>query len=127
MERKVERAESISNRFLSYPFVIYAYATILLFSVSASFNSYDSLSGMIIIYTIVFVSFLISTFVYRRKVKIFIKDVIFFVAIIAITLGISELAIYTKGLNLAYKYDHNPENIAFNYYEYVIIDRDKYD
>ena len=119
-ERKVERAESISNRFLSYPFVIYFYATILIFTISASFNTYNSYSSMAIYYALIFVCFLVATFVYRRKVKIVMKDVIFFVVTILITIGISVLAYATKGFNLAYKYNHNPESYAYRYFDSAI-------
>lgn len=123
VERKVERAESISNRFFSYPFVIYAYTFILVFSLTANFFIGIQLDALIA-YFIVFVAFMVGNFVYRRKIHIYLKDVLFFVGTVVIVLLFSFAAVKTKGFGLSYVYDHNPKNIAFNLDSYYYMDED---
>lgn len=120
INRKVERAETISNSFFSYPFIMYAYAFLIVMSISLSIVSSSRGkviigSEWIIILAVILVLFLISNFVYRRKVKIYFKDILFFVITVVISLGFSYAAYNTKGFGLSNHYDHDPKNIAFEY------------
>ena len=122
IERKVERAETVSNGFFSYPFVIYFYAFTLLFISTTSFYSNKGIinNDIILSYFFIFVCFAVATFVYRRKISIKAKDIAFFVASIAIVLVLSFAANKTKGFGLSYAYDHNPRNyfVRINDYRY---------
>lgn len=111
IERKMERAETISNRFFSYPFVIYAYTFGILFLLTESY--YTSFqTGFIIIYLIVFILFSISIFVYNRKIKLRLHDILFFILTIALSLGFSFAAYKTKGFGISNTYKTNYSNIA---------------
>lgn len=123
VERKVERAESISNRFFSYPFVIYAYTFTIVFAITV--NEFIGMRiDALIAYFIVFVAFMVANFVYKRKIHIELKDVLFYVGTVAVVLLFSFVAVKTKGFGLSYVYDHNPKNVAINYSNYCYIDED---
>lgn len=120
INRKVERAETISNNFFSYPFIIYAYA----FGVVCSVSLTIVVSGMgqieldtewLVILFVILIAFLIANFVYRRKIKIYIKDILFYLLTVVITLAFSYFAFNTKGFGISLKYDHNPSSIAIKY------------
>lgn len=120
IERKVERAETISNRFFSYPFVICFYTAILLLITTMSFIA-DS-KGMIrfdiaesLIYIGIFVFYMIAKFIYKRKIEFKLKDITFFVVALVVSLLLSSISFKAKGFNLYNLYDHNPNNIAIHY------------
>lgn len=119
IERKVERAETVSNRFFSYPFIIYSYTALIILSMFIiSFPNYRE--EYVIFTILIFICFMIANFVYRRKIKIELKDIIFFIITVIITISISLLANKTKGFGLAYNYEHNPSNYAFEYRTYSL-------
>lgn len=119
LERKTERAETISNRFFSYPFIIYAYVLSLVM-ITAFSTFADQLGKTLIPYALIFIAYIASEFVYKRKFSISIKNIIFYVLSIAISVSLGIVAYNTKGFGLSEKYNKNPENIYYslNYYNY---------
>lgn len=122
IERKTERAGSVSNRFFSYPFVIYAYTFLLVLGLTVSF--YHDLDEAIILYALLFVCYMVANFVYQRNIKLKLKHILYFVITIVISLGISLVGFKTRGFGLAYSYDLNPANMAFDYDSYMTDDFD---
>ena len=121
IERKVERAGSVSNRFFAYPFVINVYTFLIVLSICLFNNAYEE---QIIFTVLIFVCYMVSTFVYQKHIKIEVKNVLFYIVIVMVSLGISYVGTKTKGFNLAYAYDHNPKNVAYSYDSYMIEDFD---
>ena len=118
VERKVERAETVSNQFFSYPFVMYFYVFALVFVITLSmYNSFE-IEESLILYFIIFVCYMVANFVYRRKIQIKIKDILFFLITVALVFVFSFAANKTKGFGLSYVYNHNPKNIAIDYNDY---------
>lgn len=117
IERKMERAETVSNNFFSYPFVRYAYVSMLI--LITTFSNYgNAIQSYLIIYALLFIAFVISYFVYKRKIKIMLKDVIFFVCVIALSFVISFITYKTEGFGVPYKYEKENINSTFSYYSY---------
>ncbi len=112
INRKVERAETISNEFTSYPFVIYFYVFSLLF-ITVSINKDNSFSESIILFVLIFVAFEIANCVYKRKIKIEIKNVCFFLLSVGIAFLIGIIAFKTEGFGLAHQYEKNPKNAFY--------------
>lgn len=118
INRKVERAETISNKLTSYPLLICIYTFMMLFINSCMLYE-NSLEEYLIFLFILFVMFTIANCVYKRKIKIEIKDVIFYVVSCAVTICIGIVALRTYGFGIAKKYEKNPENVGYMmYYSY---------
>ena len=116
VNRKTERAESISNGKLSYPLVIAYYAIGLLLAVAFEQNN----SFYWFLYFVIFVAYTVANFVYRRKVQIRIRDILLFVAGIILSMILSTAAYKTRGFHLSYLYDHQPHDTRYilNYSSY---------
>ncbi len=122
-KRKAENAEQNSNHFLAYPSLIYFYTFILLFVVTYMFgfnlHSGDelmvSLLSSLLAYSLVFIFFMVAQFVYRRKIFISSKVIIFFVVTVILTFAFSELAYTTKGFGLSYAYIKDHEYVTYSY------------
>jgi len=119
VNRKVERAETISKGFFSYPFIIYSFTVLFIFCVTFSCSTVDALISdlfdHVFLYMLVFIFFMVSTFIYRRKIKTRLYDILFFLIAIALSLGITYAANNTHGFYLADSYDKNPYNIIISY------------
>lgn len=120
IERKAERAETISDSFFSYPFIKYAYVFTIVTGISLTIVSTGKgqvqlgSEWMFVLFAVL-ILYLICNFVYRRKVKIYFKDILFFVLTVVISIGFSLVAYNTKGFGLSNVYDKNPNNLAFVY------------
>ena len=112
--RKVERAETISNRFASYPFIIYFYIFTLLF-IFIALNSESHLASYVISFVLIFICFEIANCVYKRKIKIEIKDICFFMLSVGVALLIGYVANKTNGFGIAYRYEKNPINVTYEF------------
>lgn len=119
--RKVERAETISNNFFSYPFVINIYTAILIFSYATNVVKGEAEDYVFALFSL-FVTYMIANFIYQRKIKIVLKKVIFFICVTAITVGFTFVAYKTKGFGLSNIYDHNPKNYAYSLTTYVYME-----
>ena len=123
VEREVERAGTPSDKFYSYPLVIYLYVFLILFMISSSFNyGYGSfgefISDMFIVYLMLFVVFVVAHFIYKRKLYFSYKFPLFFVIAAMLTLGFTSLARSTKGFGLSQSYDHNDKLGGYTLYTY---------
>lgn len=126
IERKVERAESVSNRLFSYPFVINFYTFVLILAITV--NNYIGIKlDALITYFVVFVVYMVANFIYRRKIQILFKDFALYLLAIVIVFAFSFIANSTKGFGLSYAYDHNPKNVAASLEYYCYLDDDKKD
>ena len=126
-KRKAENAEQNSNHFLAYPSLIYFYTFISLFAVTymLGLNLHSGvqftvpLLSSLLAYSLVFIFFMVAQFVYRRKIFISSKVIIFFVVTVIVTFAFSELAYMTKGFGLSYAYIKDHEYVAYSYRTYV--------
>ena len=119
IERKTERAESISSKFTAYPLVIGLYTFFVTF-ISVCGNAQTDFSGLLFTLFLTFIFFEVGNCVYRRKVKLTLKDVGIFVIGVALSFLICFIAFKTRGFGLADNYIKDPYNIAYrideNYY-----------
>lgn len=119
IDRKVERAEEISNNIESYPFIINFY---LIFSLATiSFSSIkNSFRLFIILYIILFAIYLIAICIYKRKIKFYIKNIIFYICIALITFGASRFIFMNEAFGLGYMYPKPYKDIIYNYNSYNV-------
>ncbi|MBQ4252215.1 MAG: hypothetical protein II704_04135 [Erysipelotrichaceae bacterium] len=112
VNRKNERAESISDEPLSYPGLILIYSAGLIMTV-AFVSGLDELS--FVLYFLIFIAYTVANFVYKRKIKIQLKSILFFIGMIALAVILSTVAFKTKGFGLSYGYDHHPTFARISY------------
>ncbi|MGN1405236.1 MAG: hypothetical protein ACI4WM_03125 [Erysipelotrichaceae bacterium] len=115
LKRKVERAETISSQIFAYPFVIYALTIILLTTVSVSYCNDNDFGGMILLYFLITVMFVVLRFIYQRKFKLEIKQIVVVLVTIILSISAVKIAFHYEGFGLSYLYDHNPKNMWVNY------------
>lgn len=116
LNRKAERAQTISDNIFAYPFVIHAMTIMLLFMVSISYvNYYQEIGDMALLYFLVAILFEILTFIYRRMIKVKIRDIIVILTTIILSISFVKISLYYEGFGLSYLYDHNPKNVAYSY------------
>ena len=121
VNRKVERADTPSDRFFSYPFIIYVYVFICLIMISSA-NEYnystilEFLKDNFIIYVILFAIFIAAHFIYKRKLYFSYKLVAFYVAALIISLIFTSTLKTSQGFGLA---DRMTKTDAFARYEYT--------
>ena len=117
INRKAERAEQVSNDIMAYPFIINIFLLACLILLSVSCVSDGSYSEMLILYVLLFVVYILATCIYRRKIKVSVKNVIYFVICSLFTIGIAQFAWVNKGFGIAYKYSLT-EGETLEYYYY---------
>ncbi len=117
VNRKAERAEQVSNDIMAYPFIINIFLLACLILLSVSCVSEGSYSEMLILYVLLFVVYILATCIYKRKIKVSAKNVIYFVVCSLLTLGMAKFAWVNKGFGLAYKYSLT-EGETLEYYYY---------
>jgi hypothetical protein len=105
--RDSERAESNTNSYLCYPTIITSFVLIILLQFD---RSYDEYSIMLII---TFVLYMIGIFIYKRMVKIKVKYVLVYVALILIANLFTFIFFKTDGFNL-------DKNLPTNYQYYNV-------
>ena len=116
INRKAERAQTISDNIFAYPFVIYTLTIMLLLMVSISYvNYYQGIGDMALLYFLVAILFEILTFIYRRMIKVKIKDIVVILATIILSIGFVKVSFYYEGFGLSYLYNHDPKNVAYSY------------
>jgi len=118
INRKVERAESISDNFLSYPLLINFYTVLVLFSIATDFNGIESITDFIssdfIFLIIVFVLYVVSHFVYRRKFYLDVKMIVTFLLILFLSLGFNYASTKTRGFGLGNRFVVNKDNAVYS-------------
>ena len=103
VERKTERAEQVSDAFMSYPFIINLYLLLTLMAI-AFMSVQDSVETYTVVYLLLFFVYFVAMFVYRRKIRFYWKNVLFFVLAGVLTLGFANLSFINKGFGLPYQY-----------------------
>lgn len=117
VQRKLERAETLSNHPLAYPLIMNLYALALILVSSTAFHgTVKSLSPVIIQYVLIFILYIIANFVYKRKIQVTKESVIFFVAAILISLLFTGAAYKTKGFHLSEKFNRHPDAVSASLY-----------
>ncbi len=84
--RKSERAEHVSDGFFSYPLVISVYtaAAVLIIVLSGTGGSRGRSAVWTAIWSaVVFALYVIATFIYRRKIRITVRSILFFAVTLA--------------------------------------------
>lgn len=117
VDRSVEKAENVSNKFSAYPFLINFFTFCILF-INSSLLIDDYSEEFFIFFALIFVLYEIANCVYRRKIKIVIKDVLLFVLSVLLALSIGYVSHITMGFGLSKQYLKNPENVRYNLYQY---------
>ena len=112
IDRKMERAEQLSDRFFAYPFVIGVYTAFILLMLCADIFS-SSITLLIIL--AVFAVYMISQFVYRRQLKPTVKMILSFVVCLAVCLGVSAVTWYSECFHAA---DHIAASQRYLIYDY---------
>lgn len=125
INRKAERAQTISDNLFAYPFVIHTMIIMLIFMISISYQGYaGGLGDMILLYLLTAILFEILSFVYRRMIKVKIKDIVVIALTILLSIGFVKISFYYEGFGLSYLYDHSPKNVAYRYNMWNVQDND---
>lgn len=116
-KRKAENAEAISDNFYSYPLVI-ALLTINLILMIIFTQPEFSLT--LVLLALVFVAYLTMNFIYRRKIKLQLSDIAFFLAGIFAAYLLLKAAMLTGcfGIEDAYLAGDKVTDFNFNYHLY---------
>lgn len=114
-ERKTERAEQVSNTFFSYPFIINFYLLVSLINLGFSIIKSNMIDSFILLYILLFCIYLISIFVYKRKIKFYWKNILYFVSAALITFGCGKFIFMNHAFSLPYQYPLNAGE-KINYY-----------
>ncbi len=127
VKRKAERAEQISDHPLSYPFIVHLYLLLGLLFVGAEAVQIDHYST-VILYLIGFMIYVISMFVYRRKIAINVKVIARFAGMMIATLAICFIGWKSRGFGIAYQFTIPKEgNIVYSYSGHLDENTDDYD
>lgn len=120
---KAESVEQKSDGVFAYPSLIYIYTFIFLFILTSgvTFNtnylgSAKSIFSSSIVYLFVFIFFMIAHFVYRRKIYINMRMIVFFALTILFASSFSSIAYQTRGFGFSDNYIKDHENVLFTLY-----------
>lgn len=123
VDRKVERANTLSNNIFTYPFIITIYLVLVLLQIS-SFTSADSFSIVsaikdnFIMYLVLFAIFISANFIYKRKLHFnYVLPALFVLALLA-TLLFANYAKSTRGFGLSDSYVKNNKQSYYQLYYY---------
>lgn len=119
IQRKTERAEQPSNTFLAYPFIINFYLIFWLFIIAFSTN-YASIGEFIIFYLMLFFVYIIAIFIYKRKLKLYWKNALYYIIVAIATSQLSHFIYANKAFGLPYLYPTTSgETINYSYSAYA--------
>ncbi len=115
VKRKAERAEQISNEFFAYPFIIHIYmACVMIFLMER-----NGIRDVLVFYILLFVIYIIATFVYKRKIQLDWKNVLIYACAMGLSILLAKVSWSTKGFGLARL---NPVRTNDKiYYQYLVI------
>lgn len=113
--RKVERANTLSTNYATYPAIMAIYLFMVLFMLSTGLGNLRSgtagllgfLKENIIMYIILFAIFVSAYFIYKRQLKFSIKLPILFIVASIITILFAQYAKTSRGFGLADQYIKN--------------------
>lgn len=104
VDRKTERAEQISDTFLSYPFIINYYLLVSLIILGLTCTEEGINDGYVILYILLYFVYIVALFIYKRKIKFYWKNTFYYIAVMVLALGIGEIIFINKGFGLPYTY-----------------------
>lgn len=114
--RKVERANTISNNLFTYPFIITIYLFLVLVLISSSgmyTNIFEQLKDYFVLYLVLFAIFISANFLYKRKLHFTIVLPILYVVAILFTLMFAMYARNTRGFGLSDAYIKDNRNTFY--------------
>lgn len=121
--RKSERAEHVSDGFFSYPLVISVYtaAAVLMIVLSeVGQNESRSILWTAIWCAVVFALYVIATFIYRRKIRITFRSVLFFAVTLACCVLFSAVSFKTHSYGFGDRLPElNSPYLSIRYMSYV--------
>ena len=121
VNRKAERAGTISTGFFAYRLIIYLYTFLCVFMIATMYTYGYSLleffENYFFLYLLVFALFVIAHFVYKRKFYLNFKLPAYFIAVIVVCLLFTSLARATKGFGLSYSYPRNDSSAIYHMYQ----------
>jgi len=124
VERRLERAEQLSDNALAYPLVIRIYTALcLLILASGMFRDRVEF----VMFILIFAAFLVSQFVYRRTIRPNWKMIVQFLILVAGAFAIIAIGWWTKGFSLAerpvdYVHARSIQYMAKNYEDEATVD-----
>lgn len=101
-KRKAEFSETNSSNIFAYPLVIATVTICMMLTVGfANIDAY----WLLVLYILIFIAYLIMTFVYRRKIRFSKRDMILFAIALALSATITNISAATDsfGLNQFYR------------------------
>lgn len=120
LDRKMERAESISDNFFGYRLLINVIFACLILAITLSFAARytiaNVLTNCIVWYITLIILYIITTFIYKRKFELKPLSIIYIVLTIVLSNGFAKISYDNEGFGLSYEYDHNPINMMVNGY-----------
>lgn len=118
VNRRTERAEQVSNEVMSYPFIINFYLICVL--IAFAFSCVWGIDEMyMIMYAFLFFIYMISVFVYKRKIAFYWKNAVYFLSVTLITVLIAQFCYINKGFGLPYTYPiRSGETVTYQYNAY---------
>jgi hypothetical protein len=123
VNRQAERADSISDNILTYPFIIFIYMLLVMLAIISLYNfSVESIWGFVsnnlISYILLFAIFMIAYFLYKRKLSFNYKLPLIFIIAMACSLLFAELSKNTHCFGLVDKYLINDPKAKYTIYNY---------
>lgn len=116
VKRKAERAEQISNEFFAYPFIIHIYMVCVMIFLMER----NGFKDVLMFYILLFMIYIIATFVYKRKIQLDWKNVLIYAGAMALSILLANASWSTKGFGLA---ELNPvrtnDKVYYNYHVYA--------
>lgn len=126
INRQMERAESITDGFFGYKFLIHFIFGCLVFAITLSYARNYSFTYMfencLVWYVALIILYIIATFIYKRKFNLKPFSIIFIVVVIIMANAFTKIAYDNEGFGLSYKYDHYPKNLMINGNGYITLD-----
>ena len=117
INRPVEKAENVSDKITAYPTLIKVF-TFCILAITTTLLIDEYYEEYIIFFALIFVLYEVANCVYRRKIKIYAKDVVLFIVSTLITIVIAFACFKTEGFGLSRKYIKNPQNVIYRFYQY---------
>ena len=136
IKRKAERADQLSSEFFAYPFIIHVYCLLCLLCF-ATLTARGGFFEALFYYALLLLIYIVATFVYKRKIQIHWKYLVFYAAAVLLTIGLAKAALATRGFGMADRYSLNHGDslvYSWNYFGYSFnpavsedADRDEYE
>ncbi len=119
IDRKIERAEQISDSFLSYPFIINYYLLISLIILGFTCVNEGISETYIFLYLLLYFVYIVALFIYKRKIKFYWKNTLYYVIVMFLSIGIGKVIYLNEGFGLPYTYSFtNGDKLVCNLSEY---------